>query len=91
MNIDAIVLKENERLDIVNEKEGGEEEEVKEEKPLYKLKMFQSVGSKIAEDIKKFKTYKPYKVKIVKKEVTDETGIDNIIKKVEGNKIGKDI
>ena len=38
-----------------------EEEEKKDEKPLYKLKMFQSVPSKIAESIKQFKTYHPYK------------------------------
>ena len=37
-----------------------EEENKEPEKPLYKLKMFQNVGSKVAEDIKKFKTYKPF-------------------------------
>lgn len=38
-----------------------EEAPPKEEKPLYKLKMFQDVGSKVAEGIKQFKTYHPYK------------------------------
>lgn len=33
----------------------------KNDKPLYKLKMFQDVGSKVAEEIKLFKTYHPYK------------------------------
>ncbi len=51
----------------------------KDEKPLYKLKMFQSVGSKIAESIKQFKTYHPYK----KKEKTNNDGIDNLINKVQ--------
>ena len=40
-----------------------EEEEKKDEKPLYKLKMFQNVPSKIVEGIKQFKTYHPYKKK----------------------------
>lgn len=63
--------------------EGGEEEDEEkvEEKPLYKLKMFQSVGSRVAEGIKKFKTYKPFKIKKPKE---DETGIDKIINKVQG-------
>lgn len=80
----------NEGLDVVVEKEGGDEdgyEEVKEEKPLYKLKMFQSVGSKIAEEVKKFKTYNTYKLKRpspIIKEGEDPTGLDQIIKKVEG-------
>ena len=51
----------------------------KDEKPLYKLKMFQSVGSKIAENIKQFKTYHPYK----KKEKTNNDGIDHLINKVQ--------
>ena len=37
-----------------------EEEKKEPEKPLYKLKMFQNVGSKVAEGLKKFKTYKPH-------------------------------
>lgn len=53
----------------------------KDDKPLYKLKMFQSVGSKIAESIKQFKTYKPYK-KTEKIKVNDN-GIDNLINKVQ--------
>ncbi len=53
----------------------------KDDKPLYKLKMFQSVGSKIAESIKQFKTYKLYK-KTEKKKINDN-GIDNLINKVQ--------
>ena len=37
---------------------------VKVEKPLYKLKMFMDVGSKVAEGIKLFKSYRPPKKKI---------------------------
>ena len=33
----------------------------KNEKDLYKLKMFQDVGSKVAEEVKLFKTYHPYR------------------------------
>jgi len=51
----------------------------KDDKPLYKLKMFQSVGSKIAESIKQFKTYHPYK----KKEKLSDNGLDNVINKVQ--------
>ena len=51
----------------------------KDEKPLYKLKMFQNVGSKIAESIKQFKTYHPYK----KREKLNDNGINNVINKVQ--------
>ena len=51
----------------------------KNDKPLYKLKMFQDVGSKVAEDIKLFKTYHPYK----KKKKNDD-GVDYLINKVQG-------
>ena len=51
----------------------------KNEKPLYKLKMFQDVGSKVAEEIKQFKTYHPYK----KKKKNDD-GVDYLINKVQG-------
>lgn len=37
---------------------------IKLEKPLYKLKMFQDVGSKVAEGLKLFKSYRPPKKKI---------------------------
>ena len=50
------------------------------EKPLYKLKMFQDVGSKVAEEVKLFKTYHPYYKK--KKKVDD--GVDYLINKVQG-------
>ena len=62
-----------------------EEEEKKEpEKPLYKLKMFQNVGSKVTEDIKKFKTYKPFgkKEKKENKEENEKTGIEKVIEDV---------
>ena len=79
-----------------------EEENKEPEKPLYKLKMFQNVGSKVAEDIKKFKTYKPFIAKHEKKELKEEiekTGIDKVIedvkkdveKKEEIEQIGSDI
>ena len=57
----------------------------KDDKPLYKLKMFQSVGSKIAETIKQFKTYHPYKKKEKEKEKgkMNDDGIDNLINKVQ--------
>ena len=51
----------------------------KDDKPLYKLKMFQDVGSKVAEDIKQFKTYHPYK-----KKKKNEDGVDYLINKVQG-------
>ena len=51
----------------------------KNEKPLYKLKMFQDVGSKVAEEVKLFKTYHPYK----KKKKNDD-GVDYLINKVQG-------
>ena len=47
--------------------------------------MFQNVGSKVAEDIKKFKTYKPFIAKHEKKELKEEiekTGIDKVIEDV---------
>ncbi len=52
---------------------------IKDNKPLYKLKMFQSVGSKVAESIKQFKTYHPYK----KKQMSNNDGLDNLINKVQ--------
>ena len=66
--VEEMKKKEEERkansLDAPIGEENLEEEEKKEpEKPLYKLKMFLNVGSKVAEGIKKFKTYKPYKIK----------------------------
>ena len=51
-----------------------------EEKPLYKLKMFQNVGSKVTEGIKQFKTYKNNK-KLIKKE--GESSLDNIVQQVQ--------
>jgi hypothetical protein len=51
----------------------------KNEKPLYKLKMFQDVGSKVAEEVKLFKTYHPYK-----KRKKNDDGVDYLINKVQG-------
>ena len=51
------------------------DENVEKEPPLWKMKMFRDVGSKVAEDVKKFKTYKPWK--------KDEFGLDKMIKNVQ--------
>ena len=56
-----------------------DQDQQKNEKPLYKLKMFQDVGSKVAEEVKLFKTYHPYRKK---KKVDD--GVDYLINKVQG-------
>ena len=53
--------------------------QTKNEKPLYKLKMFQDVGSKVAEEVKQFKTYHPWH----KKKKNDD-GVDYLINKVQG-------
>lgn len=47
-----------------------------EERPLYKMKMFKDVGSKVAEGVKMFKTYHPMKRK---------DNLDNMIEKVEND------
>ncbi|MCQ2818712.1 MAG: DUF4483 domain-containing protein [archaeon] len=54
--------------------------ETQEEKPLYKLRMFQDVPSKIKEQIKQFKTYKR-KNNLIKKE--GETDAANIAAQVQ--------
>ena len=41
--------------------------------------MFQSVGSRVAEGIKQFKTYHPYK----KKDKLNDEGLNNLINKVQ--------
>lgn len=51
-----------------------------EEKPLYKLKMFQNVGSRVTEGIKKFKTYNN-KNNLIKKE--GDTGLGDMIQQVQ--------
>ena len=56
----------------------------KEKPVLYKLKMFQNVGSKVTERIKKFKTFKPImynKNKDINRSITNE--VQNDIKKKE--------
>ena len=56
-----------------------------EEKPLYKLRMFQDVGSKVTEGIKAFKTYKPFKTESnVRENKKEDDGLNNIIEKVQG-------
>ena len=50
------------------------DEEVEPEPPLWKMRMFRDVGSKVAEGIKKFKTYEQYK---------KNDGLDNLIKSVQ--------
>jgi hypothetical protein len=44
----------------------------KEEKPMYKMKMFQDVGSKVKENLKEFKTY-----------VEKTDNLDDLIEKVQ--------
>ena len=51
------------------------DEEVEKEPPLWKMRMFRDVGSKVAEEVKKFKTYKNWKKK--------EDNLDNIIRNVQ--------
>lgn len=58
---------------------GYDTKDKQNEKPLYKLKMFQDVGSKVAEEVKLFKTYHPYRKK---KKIDD--GVDYLINKVQG-------
>ena len=83
--VEKMKKKEEERkanlLDAPIEEENLEEENKEPEKPLYKLKMFLNVGSKVAEGIKKFKTYKPFKVKKPVEEEND--GINKVIKDVQ--------
>ena len=84
--VEEMKKKEEERkanlLDAPIEEENLEEENKEPEKPLYKLKMFQNVGSKVAEGIKKFKTYKSLKTKPTIKE-EENTGINKIINDVQ--------
>ena len=47
-----------------------------EEKPLYKMRMFKDVGSKVAEGVKMFKTYHPMRRK---------DNLDHLIEKVEND------
>ena len=81
--VEEMKKKEEERkansLDAPIEEENLEEKK-EPEKPLYKLKMFLNVGSKVAEGIKKFKTYKPYKIKEHHEEESD--AINKIINDV---------
>ena len=64
-----------------------EDEKKEPEKPLYKLKMFQNVGSKVTEGLKKFKTYKQHnmatKEKNEMKKEKDEEGINKVIQDVQ--------
>ena len=56
----------------------------KDNKPLYKLKMFQDVGSKVAEGIRNFKTFKPIvSRKNIKIQEFNENDNNKIINKVQ--------
>jgi len=56
------------------------------EKPLYKLKMFLNVGSKVTENIRKFRTFKPImKKSINKSQEFDKNGVDKLIEKLQKN------
>jgi len=83
--VEEMKKKEEERkanmLDAPIEEENVDELNKEPEKPLYKLKMFQNVGSKVTEGIKKFKTYKPFKVKHNIEE--ENNGINKIINDVQ--------
>jgi len=52
-----------------------EEENIEPEPPLWKMRMFRDVGSKVAEEVKKFKTYRPWK--------KGENNLDKMIKNVQ--------
>ena len=57
--------------------------EKKEEKSLYKLKIFKNVGSKVAESIRQFRTFKPImSKKNNKSQIFNENDINKIINKV---------
>ena len=84
--VEEMKKKEEERkantLDAPLEEINPEDEKNEEpEKPLYKLKMFQNVGSKVTEGIKKFKTYKPFKIKTHVEE--ENAAINKIINDVQ--------
>ena len=83
--VEEMKKKEEERkanmLDGPIEEENFDEQNKEPEKPLYKLKMFQNVGSKVTEGIKKFKTYKPFKIKHNIEE--ENNGINKIINDVQ--------
>ena len=56
------------------------------EKPLYKLKMFQDIGSKVAENIRKFRSFKPLMQKnINKSQEFDLNGVDKLIEKLQND------
>ena len=68
-------------IDYIDPLDAMPEIDKKDEKPLYKLKMFQNVGSKVTEAIKQFKTYHPYK----KHQFNEaDNGLDHLINKVQG-------
>ena len=63
----------------------------KDNKPLYKLKMFQDVGSKVAEGIRNFKTFKPIvSRKNIKIQEFNENDNNKIINKVQKNLFQKE-
>ena len=81
--VEEMKKKEEERkAKMLDEPLDEEKENEEQKKPLYKLKMFLNVGSKVAESIKQFKTYKPFKVKNSFKE-EENNGINKIINDVQ--------
>ena len=63
----------------------------KKGKPLYKLKMFRNVGSKVAEDIRRFRTFKPLMNKITSKsQEMHENSINKIINEITNDVHQKD-
>ena len=56
-----------------------------EEKPLYKMKMFKDIPSKVAEGVKNFKTYKPMKQKDNIKDMNKRKGKNVQIDIMSGN------
>ena len=53
---------------------------IKDEKPMYKMKMFKGVPSKVSQGIRQFKTYYPKK----SNKVSVDDGVDKLINKIEG-------
>jgi hypothetical protein len=57
----------------------------KEEKPLFKMRMFSDIGSKVVEGIKNFKTFDEKNIKNIgsSADPNEEAQIDNMIEKIE--------
>ena len=63
-----ILIRNKKRLEEKKNQKIKKDNEKKEEnlKPLYKLKMFMDVGSKVTESLKMFKSYRPFRKKLLK-------------------------